>query len=374
MRRWSVLVGLVAVAAYAVATPSYGLVDDGTAGTAVAVADQPVSGAVLTEVQPATPVLGADTADQPSPAGTRFQQVRTDIQALRADAKAQIRALLTEEQQAQFDALNIMNGPPDRPGCGQGPCGKAGGWARPGGPGAMHSGERAAAILNHLTQKLSLTDAQQAQVQTILDNTRTAMQARHEQARTDFRAILTPEQTATLDQLKASGESPKAGRWAGHRKGAAGTGQGPLQLTDEQKTQAKAIFTQVRTDVQQLHADARQQIRAVLTDEQKTQFDAMHPAGGKGQAMGGGGPKEGVHGAWGGGMHGPRGGQGGPDSSRMLDHLTTALNLTDAQRASVQTILDNLRTSIHDRIQQARQTAPANVSTPSTDVPSETAK
>ena len=251
--------------------------------------------------------------------------VRQDITQLRAGARAQIRAVLTPEQQAKFDALPVLQGMPGPHGMGRGrgPC--AGGPAGAEGANAPHW------FLERLTKELNLTDAERASIQPILDQARSAKQTRRDQARTAFRALLTPEQTAKLDELKAQ---------PGFRKSAM---RDELQLTDEQKTQAHEIFAQLRTDMQQMRADAREQIRTQLTPEQQTQFDALR-LGGK----------------WG-GKHG-MGMAGGPawrTPGVVLDRLSSELSLTDAQRASVKSILDDLHTTIRERIHEARAAAGA---------------
>ena len=53
----------------------------------------------------------------------------------------------------------------------------------------------------------SLTDEQKASIQTILDTLRTDVTAAHDKANADFRALLTADQIAILDALKASAGS-----------------------------------------------------------------------------------------------------------------------------------------------------------------------
>lgn len=324
MRPWNALVGITVAVVFAMVVPTVSLADE-------------------------KPAEATAVAEQTPPGGAALQQVHATIETLRSEARAQIRALLTEEQQAQFDALPLLRGPADGSGHGKGRCGAD----RPGDANAAPDGKRGQTLFAHLAQKLSLTDAQRAQVQTIMDSTHTAMQARERQARSDFRAFLTPEQVTTLDQLKATSGPGRPSGLRRHRMEGAGLGDGPLQLTDEQKTQAKSIFTQLRTDMQKLHADSREQIRDLLTDEQKTQFDAARPADGPG-SMGKDGPRMGPGGPGRGKMHGPSAARRGDDHGALLDRLSATLKLTDEQRASVKTILDNLRNAVRERVQQAR--------------------
>jgi Spy/CpxP family protein refolding chaperone len=57
--------------------------------------------------------------------------------------------------------------------------------------------------VDRLTAALSLTEEQQAAFATIREETRTAIDARHEQARAAFRALLTEVQRAKLDEIEA---------------------------------------------------------------------------------------------------------------------------------------------------------------------------
>ena len=352
-----------------------------------------VFGQAVPAPQAAAPSAAAQTA-APEPGSQNaaiHQQVRTDIQNLRSEARAQIRALLTEPQQAQFDTLGVLNGQAGQHSMKKGFGGAGGaGQCSSGGGAQTDMGQR---FLDHLSQQLSLTDAQRASIQTILDNTHSAMTTRRDKAHADFRAILTPEQTATLDQLKAlRDEQPgqrgpgRMGGWRSHKDGAEAAGNGPLQLTADQKTQAKAIFTQLRTDVKQMHADARQQIAAQLTDQQKAQFDALHPAAkfaageeGPDAAQSADNAAPGAKtGQRGEGMHarawrGREWSRGGGGDGALLERLTTTLNLTDAQRGSVQSILDNLHSAVRARIQQAHADAGGGAMAPDQTTPADEA-
>ena len=302
MRRWyEILIGSTLLAAFALVWPGYG-----SAGA-----------------------LAGDTPQASAPQST----ARADIKALRAAAWEQIRSLLTDEQKASLDAAELGQwqggGHRGFRGCG----GKAG---------PARAELREQHILNRLTQKLSLTDEQRTTVQGILDKTLAARQARFEAARAAFRAALTPEQVAKLDEMKGQRGALGSGRWGhGHGQVAGAAATGPLQLTPEQKTQAHQVFGAARSDVQKVRADAREQIRAVLTDAQKTEFDAQFPA----MSGSGAGKMHGPHAGW---------GAGGTGDTKLLDRLTARLNLTDTQRNSVQSVLDNLHTSVQARLEQAR--------------------
>jgi Spy/CpxP family protein refolding chaperone len=132
------------------------------------------------------------TDEQQADANSIFASAREDIDALRQDANDQIRALLTEEQLAALDALE-PNGPNE---VGPGPCG-------------LHQPPPCP----YLDESLNLTDEQRAAIKTILDNLHTATEAREQQARDEFRAILTEDQLAVLDQMRP--RRPQGGPHAG---------------------------------------------------------------------------------------------------------------------------------------------------------------
>jgi Spy/CpxP family protein refolding chaperone len=119
-----------------------------------------------------------------------------DIAALRTGARDQILALLTVEQRATLEQLLT------RPGRRVGPNLEA----QQGGRGAGHSQghHEGAGPFQRLIAALDLTADQQAQIQTILTDLRTAVMARHAQARDEFRALLTPDQLALVDAMEAN--------------------------------------------------------------------------------------------------------------------------------------------------------------------------
>ncbi|MDB9373461.1 P pilus assembly/Cpx signaling pathway, periplasmic inhibitor/zinc-resistance associated protein [Nodularia sphaerocarpa] len=93
-------------------------------------------------------------------------------------------------------------------------------------------------------QRLNLTEAQKAQMQTIKSNTRSQIEA-----------ILTPEQKVTLAAAKQAGQ----GQGGQGKKGWAN-----LNLTEEQKTQMR-----------QIRESSKEQMQAVLTPEQRQQMQEM---------------------------------------------------------------------------------------------------
>jgi len=130
-----------------------------------------------------------------------------------------------------------------------------------------------------------------------------------------------------------------------------------LNLTDEQKPKIEEIFTKAKDELQKMQPELQDlpmqergqkvrdftqklnsDIKAVLTEEQKPEFDkklaemrAAAQGGGQGQGQGGGG------------------GQGG--QLRRLREAVESVGLTDEQKPKVDTILKDME----DKVQQARQ-------------------
>jgi Spy/CpxP family protein refolding chaperone len=151
------------------------------------------------------------TAEQKELAKPIFESQHADIKALHEQARTDIRNLLTADQQAIFDELPPPPHSPHGPGHGPPPQGGAFGQQdKPMGPppGMQHEpfdpAEARQRRLDHLTEVLSLTPDQVAQITVILDNLDAAIQARREQGKAEFRAILTPEQIAILDEIEAN--------------------------------------------------------------------------------------------------------------------------------------------------------------------------
>ncbi len=129
------------------------------------------------------------TEAQQSQAQEIFDNMRTDIVALQDAAQTSIDAVLTADQLATLDSLDV----------------------------GLFDGMRflgAGAGLNRVINELGLSDDQQTQIQSILDQLKTDMDARRQKARDEFRAILTADQLATLDELDAPHELSTAGESA----------------------------------------------------------------------------------------------------------------------------------------------------------------
>ena len=164
--------------------------------------------------------------------------------------------------------------------------------------------------------KLNLTDAQKAQMKTMMENRRNEMQALKnsdlpkdqlkekrkaiaEKYRTQIQSMLTPEQKQQMQQMRAQrgdkaqkgqhkwniGGKAKAGKGARASKGMRGMGNGKmaqeLNLTDAQKKQMEQIRSDFRTKAQairsnsSLSADQKKAQMKSLMDQQKEQTKAV---------------------------------------------------------------------------------------------------
>ncbi|HPF41191.1 MAG TPA: hypothetical protein P5081_15260 [Phycisphaerae bacterium] len=110
-----------------------------------------------------------------------------------------------------------------------------------------------------------------------------------------------------------------------------------LDLTDDQQAQAEEIFTTLHDTIHDLRAQAQEDIRAELTEEQLATLDGLRP----GAASDESGAR--IHG------HGPHG--GGSFSSSFAE----LLDLTDDQVAAIDAIREALRADIQAAHETARE-------------------
>lgn len=163
---------------------------------------------------------------------------RAQMQQIREAEKQQILNVLTPEQQTQFQTMEAnrkARGAREFGANGGRQFGQKGERAF-GQHGGKHRGQR-----GDFAAKLNLTDAQKQQIQSIRENFRnenkTFFEAAHA-TRVEIRAARQANDTAKLDALKATAESQRA-------------------------------------QMKQLHEKMQSQIVAILTPEQRTQFEAM---------------------------------------------------------------------------------------------------
>ena len=288
-----------------------------------------------------------------------FQQLLSGVEGLRSDAQTQIRALLTPEQQVRFDTPSVQHGPMAQSAQTNVPAATSATTATPGGTGSsgtMQSGSGDPPSPNDPAQQTSLTDAQHHAIHEIMGSLHATDQALHDQARLAFRAILTPSQAAVLDQLRGQPAGSNAAPAGANQTGAAGSTNDPLQLTADQQSQAAAMLSQLQVDRQALQAAGRQQITALLADQQNAQGQAINStsqtAPGGTPTMGGTASIGGASGAS--GEHDRHGHEQGfrDDNGMTLFDALTQLNLTAYQGSSIASILSNLHNAIEAQVQQ----------------------
>ncbi len=140
-----------------------------------------------------------------------FQRLHDDITTLRQNAEDQIKALLTADQLAKLAELHTQL-PRGGPGFGHmGPPPMAAGHNPP--PLDPNQDPNAAPVpglgaFTALADELQLTSDQQAAIEQIHTDLQAAVKARHQLARDEFRAILTADQLATLDEIEAQHAAP----------------------------------------------------------------------------------------------------------------------------------------------------------------------
>lgn len=147
-----------------------------------------------------------------------------------------------------------------------------------GGPGMMGQGPHQMGLMGRLGEELGLTDEQKAEIRGIMAEEMPAARQRIEER---VAGVLTAEQQSKLEELK---EDRPAMTRRGKGRGMRGPG-GPghpgarlarmaeaLELTDDQKTAVREIFTEAR---QQKRDEVQEKINALLTPEQQEKMEEL---------------------------------------------------------------------------------------------------
>jgi len=151
-----------------------------------------------------------------------------------------------------------------------------------GGPGMMGQGPHQMGLMGRLGDELGLTDEQKAEIRVIVAEEMPAARQRIEER---VAGVLTAEQLSKLEELKEDRPAmTRRGKGPGKGRGMRGPG-GPghpgarlarmaeaLELTDDQKTAVREIFTEAR---QQKQDEVQEKINALLTPEQQEKMDTM---------------------------------------------------------------------------------------------------
>lgn len=151
------------------------------------------------------------------------------------------------------------------------------------------------AILHRLADRLGLTDEQLASARTIFQDTHSQIRLATLETLANIRLQLSDEQRAELDALRADHFAaireqlppparPAIGRGARGARLAAGRERmheffdalaDKLALTDDQRTTIQGMRDELRAKIKELHQAARDQFRALLTDDQKAILDQI---------------------------------------------------------------------------------------------------
>jgi periplasmic protein CpxP/Spy len=135
---------------------------------------------------------------------------------------------------------------------------------------------RSEANFDRMVEALKLTPEQQTQVRTILQEQRAEVDRLRAQTRQRIDAVLTDAQRAQRDARMQQGLDRRLERMTQR-----------LKLSADQSTQIRAIFMERQSNPDLTREDIKERIAAVLTPEQRKQFDSKGPRGdrpgGKGQ-------------------------------------------------------------------------------------------
>jgi Spy/CpxP family protein refolding chaperone len=135
--------------------------------------------------------------------------------------------------------------------------------------------------IERMTESLELTSEQQGEIRAILEEQQAQAEQQRAQTRERIGAVLTPEQLARIDERRQAGIERGLDRLADR-----------LDLTDEQLGQVRGLMLQTQgTDPRMDRAEIREQIKAVLSEEQRARFETMERSskrGGHGKPCGAG--------------------------------------------------------------------------------------
>ncbi len=133
-------------------------------------------------------------------------------------------------------------------------------------PGAP--GERAEANFDRMVETLKLTPEQQAQVRAILQEQRAETARLDAQTRQRIDAVLTDAQRAQRRSRMQQGLDRRLERMTQR-----------LQLSADQTSRIRAIFMERESNPNLTREDVKERVAAVLTAEQRKQFDSKEPRG-----------------------------------------------------------------------------------------------
>lgn len=141
--------------------------------------------------------------------------------------------------------------------------------AEPRGPGP-YGDKGMAAHLDRMAEQLDLTEAQRGEIEAILAEQRSAAASRREETRERIDAVLTDEQRATRDTRRAERMERRLGRMTKR-----------LDLTEAQQQEIRAIFEARQSGTAFVPGALREELAAVLTDEQRARLTERRGRGGR---------------------------------------------------------------------------------------------
>jgi periplasmic protein CpxP/Spy len=127
--------------------------------------------------------------------------------------------------------------------------------------------------LERMTEQLDLTTEQQDGIRTILDEQRLQIEQQRREMQTQIGAVLTPEQLARIEERRDTRMQRHVDRLA-HR----------LELSTDQVAQVRSIIQAKADDPSLARDELREQIKAVLTEDQLKAFEAGGPRAKRGGA------------------------------------------------------------------------------------------
>lgn len=130
--------------------------------------------------------------------------------------------------------------------------------------GPCAQGRAPEAFASQRIERLDLTAEQQGVIRAILDEQQAESERQRAETRARVDAVLTPEQLARIDEQRDARVERHLDRLAGR-----------LVLTTEQVAQVRTIMQAKGDDPEMARDEVREQIKAVLTEEQRSTFESM---------------------------------------------------------------------------------------------------
>ena len=131
--------------------------------------------------------------------------------------------------------------------------------------------DRIDAHVQRLADRLELSEGQQAQIRTILEEAQVQRDLERQQTRAAIDAVLTDEQRATQDSRTEARIDRHVARLTDR-----------IDLSTEQQAQVRALLAERRNDPGITPAEMRERMATILDDEQQAQLADLRESHGKG--------------------------------------------------------------------------------------------